>query len=251
MENPNIFWYSTTDPEEELPKEELLAVLVAKGESALTIAYFIVNEFMEGHKMFPTLPEKDTIKRIVTPVLWAECAEYLAKFLALTHFEEYTELQFLMVCACMSNYAAIKTAQFSKEQSLAEKETIFKLQAFAFPNLSERGLTYKVKQVSETFRNSIANFKSTMVGAREWINETGAQQVEPTTFDEKEKLLKEFLILWKDNFISIPNLKYLRREIGAFNYYKIEGDNKKVITFAKGMLNNYYNTFKAYLLQND
>lgn len=105
------------------------------------------------------------------------------------------------------------------------------------------------KDVAETLYKSITNFRSAMLGAREWIKTNkGASGFVTSNFDEHEIRLRKFLDYWKELYRGVDILPYSRKERACFNFYKIVPNNQQVINFVKSMLDYYYLTNKTTLL---
>lgn len=250
MENPELFWITG---EADYPFAiDVLRVKVAQNEQPKTIARFIVEAFLKGNNgVFNMLPiiKHYKVNEIVPPPLWGEVANYLAYYIALTQFNEYTELQFLMVCSCAQSYAAVKTAQYCKQENTTGVNDVLRLQSIVFPNATFEDCNQMAKDAATTLYKAIANFRSAMVGAREWIKANkGASEVVPTDFEQHELLVKKYLPLWKDIFNDVNKLPYFRKERACFNFYKIAPDNTQVINFVKSMLEDYFLTNKITLL---
>lgn len=250
MDNSKEIYYSTNGSEAEPPKDEILAVLVARKEPPEDIANFIIWEYLYNTPFysFHETIRGGKIRTIIPPEMWEQVAKYLAIFLALAEFKEYTELQYLRVLSCGQSYVSMKTAQYCEQENPKGKRDILRLQNFSFPNFDFSQCNEKAKEAGETLYNAIVNFKSAMAAARDWAREHGAENFTPANFDEQENVLKKFLPLWKEIFKDVDKITYFRKERACFNYYKITGDNYRVIEFTKAMLDNYYYTQMAYLL---
>lgn len=249
-ENNNVYWVAGED---ESPLEvEILRVKVAQNESPVSIATFIISGFFEG-KVGAFNPfkeiEQHQINKIVPPPLWGEVANYLSYYLALAQFHEYTELQFLMVGSLVQSYGAVKTAQYCKQENITGAKDLLRLQNLSFPKATFSNCVELSKEIATTLYKGIVNFRSAMLGAREWIKEhKGANLFVPSNFEQHETTLKSFLPIWKEIFKDVDKLPYSRKERACFNFYKITPDNQVVITFAKSMLDNYYFAIKTTLL---
>ena len=250
MENPNTFWVTG---EADTPLElEILRIKVVQNETPISITTFIIESLLKGKIGFPDLIQfiaKYNIHKIIPSPLWGEVANNLAYYIALCMFNEYTELQFIMVCSCVQSYSAVKTAQLSKQENTPNLNYILLLQKMSIPKEEFNNCESVAKDVATTLYKAVANFRSAMVGAREWIKANkGASLFIPSNFDEYENRLKRFLEYWKELYRAVDIIPYSRKERACFNFYKIAPDNQNVITFVKSMLDNYYLTNKTTLL---
>lgn len=251
MDNSKDLYFYSTFGEVKPPKDEILAVMVAKDEpSPKEIAQFIIWEYFYSNPFysFQEIVKVNELQKKIPSKIWVNVADYLAMFIALCEFNKYMELQFIAVCSTGQSYAAMKTAQYCKQHNPTGATDLLRLQSFSFPKDDFSKAEERAKEVGETLYNAIVNFKSAMAGARKWIEEKRGGLFIPSNFAEYETTLKTYLAQWREIFKEVSNISYSRREKACFNFYKIAGNKNEVINFVCNMLTSDYNAQKAILL---